>query len=185
MAISAESKECVIGHFTLTMPDGWNSFSGGDKASARAEFASDLAPGLKQYNRAGQPAPRMGAFEIFQKPTDGQLIGWTLLVPVQTDFLKQILKREDVEFQKHKNLAGGQVKSGSCRLFKVGKIDVVRVDVEMANGGKTTNLHFWSPKSPGIISTLMLGLRPHKSTQTEREFESIIASLVVAEDIKE
>jgi len=126
----------------------------------------------------------MGNFEIYQKPTDGQLIGWTLVIPDQKDFLKVILKREDVQFEKGKSLSGGGIKGGSCKLVKVGSFDVVRVDVKMANGGKTTNLHFWSPKNPGIISTLMIGLRQNKSPETEKEYRSIIASLVVSEDIR-
>lgn len=181
---STKGTRFVIGHFSFSVPKGWNSFSDADKAATRTEFTSDLAPGLSQYNKTGEPTPRMGDFEIFQKPTDGQLIGWTLILPKQTDFLKEILKKEDVQFQKRKNLAGDQIKSGSSRLFKAGGIDVVRVDVEMANGGKSTNLQFWSSKSPRVITTLMIGIRPHKSTQTEKEFESIISSLVVSEEIK-
>ena len=180
---STGGERFVMGHFSFSVPRGWNSFSDADKDAARSEFASDLAPGLKQYNKAGEPAPRMGDFEIFQKPTDGQLIGWTLLVPAQADFLNEMLKRENVEFQKQKNLAGGQIKSGTCRLFNVNGVDVVRVDVEMSNGGRSTNIHFWSPKSPGVISTLMLGIRPNKSAQTEKEFEDIILSIRVTEEI--
>jgi len=179
-----KGRQCRIGHFTVSIPHGWDSFSDSDKAIARREFSTDLAPGLKQYKKVGGPTPRMGEFEIYQKPTDAQLIGWTLVIPDQASFLKEILKREDVQFEKRKSLSGGRLKGGSCRLVKVSGFDVVRVDVEMANGGKSTNLHFWSPKSPGVISTLMVGVRPHKSAQTEKEFESIIFSLVVNEDIK-
>ena len=128
--------KCVIGHFTVTVPDGWNSFSSSDKAAARSEFASDLSPGLRQYEKAGQPAPRMGDFIIFQKQPEGQLIGWTLLVPDQTDFLKEILKREDVQFERGKSLSGGRITAGSCKLVKLGGVDVVRMDVQMANGEK-------------------------------------------------
>jgi hypothetical protein len=176
-----ENSRCVIGNFTVSVPNGWNSFSNQDKASARSEFASDLEPGLVQYSKAGKPDPKMGDFEIFQKPTDGQLIGWTLLIPDQTDFLKEILKKENIEFEKKKNLSGGQVISGSCRLVKIGGIEVVRVDVIMANGAIATNFHFWSPKNPGVISTLMIGTRPNKSAQTEKEYQGIIESLIVKE----
>lgn len=179
-----QDRQCRIGHFTVSIPQGWNSFSASDKAGARQEFSTDLSPGLKQYEKTGAPTPRMGDFEIYQKPTDGQLIGWTLVIPDQKDFLKVILKREDVQFEKGKSLSGGSVKGGSCRLVKVGTVDVVRVDVEMANGGKTTNLHFWSPKTPGVITTLMIGVRPNKSAQTEKDFEKIISSLAVSEEIK-
>jgi hypothetical protein len=178
-----DGTKCVVGHFTASLPDGWNSFSSADKAAARREFASDLAPGLRQYEKSGQPSPKMGDFVIFQKPPEGQLIGWTLVVPDQTDFLKEILKREDVQFERGKSLSGGRITAGSCKLVKLGGVDVVRVDVEMANGGKSTNLHFWSPKSPGVITTLMIGLRPGKSAQTEKEFDKMIASLEVREDI--
>jgi hypothetical protein len=176
-----ESTRCVIGNFTVSIPKGWNSFSNQDKASARIEFASDLEPGLVQYRKDGKPDPKMGDFEIFQKPADGQLIGWTLLIPDQTDFLKEILKKENIEFEKKKSLSGGQVKSGSCRLVKIGGIEVVRVDVIMANGAIATNFHFWSPKSPGVISTIMIGTRPNKSAQTEKEYQGIIESLFVKE----
>ncbi|MBU4319353.1 MAG: hypothetical protein KKF30_19000 [Proteobacteria bacterium] len=180
---SEQSRPCRIGHFTAFIPLGWNSFSDSDKAGAKREFATDLAPGLRQYEKAGATTPHMGEFEIFQKPTDAQLIGWTLVIPDQTDFLKEILRREDVQFEKGKNLSGGRITGGSCRLVKIGGFDVVRVDVEMANGGKSTNLHFWSPKTPGVMSTLMIGLRPHKSDQTEKDYESIISTLIVSEDI--
>jgi len=176
-----ENFRCVIGNFSVSVPKGWNSFSNQDKATARSGFASDLAPGLVQYSRVGKPDPQMGDFEIFQKPNDGQLIGWTLLIPDQTDFLKEILKKENIGFEKKKNLSGGQVKSGACRLVKIGEIEVVRVDVIMANGGIAANFHFWSPKSPGVISTLMIGTRPNMSAQTEKEFQDIIESLIVNE----
>ena len=179
-----QGRQCTIGHFSVSIPQGWNSFSDTDKAGARREFSTDLAPGLKQYQRAGDATPRMGEFEIYQKPPYGQLIGWTLVIPDQTDFLKEILKKEDVEFQKRKNLAGGQVRSGFCRLVKVGGNDVVRVDVEMANGGKSTNLIFWSPKRPGLITTLMLGMRPNYSDQTRKDYETIISSLRIDEHPK-
>ena len=179
------SKRFTIGHFSVSVPEDWDSLSNADKAAARKEFASDLGPGLRQYNRSGQPPPKMSDFEIFQKPTDGQLIAWTLLVPEQTDFLKEILKKEKRDFQKQKNLAGGQIKSGLCRMVKVDSIDVVRVDIEMANGGKSTNVHFWSPRDPGIITTLMIGIRPNSSKQTAKEFDSIISSLVVSEEIED
>ena len=126
----------------------------------------------------------MGEFEIYQKPPEGQLIGWTLIVPDQADFLKEILKRENVEFEGRKNLGGGQVTGGFCKLVKVGSSDVVRVDVEMANGGKSTNLHFWSPKRPGLITTLMFGLRPNCSHQTKKDYETIISSLKIDEKPK-
>jgi hypothetical protein len=173
------TSKCVIGHFTFFVPNGWNSFSSVDKASARNGFASDLEPGLGQYSEPGKPAPKMGDFEIFQKPTDGQLIGWTLIVPNQTDFLKEILKKEEIQLEQRKS----QIKSGTCRLVKIIGINIVRVDVAMANGAITTNLHFWSPKSPGIISTLMIGLRPDKSAQTEKDYQNIIESLIVNEVI--
>ena len=176
--------KCVIGHFSVSVPKDWKAFSNADKDGARSGFAADLEPGLAQYVRAGKPKPRMGDFEIFQKPTDGQLIGWTLLIPDQADFLKEILKKENGDFENQKSLSGGQIQSGSCRLVNISGKDVVRVDIEMANGGKSTNLHFWSPKNPGVISTLMLGLRPNKSSQSEKDFESIIKSLVVNENIK-
>ncbi|MFH2057579.1 MAG: hypothetical protein ABIJ59_01605 [Pseudomonadota bacterium] len=179
-----KSSQFRVGHFMVSIPHGWGSFSDSDKALARRGFSTDLAPGLKQYEKVGESAPHMGEFEIYQKPTDGQLIGWTLVIPDQADFLKEILKREDVQFEKGKSLSGGRIKGGSCRLFKVSGFDVVRVDVEMANGGKSTNLHFWSPKNPGIISTLMIGVRPHKSEQTEKEFERIISSIAVDDVIK-
>jgi uncharacterized protein (TIGR02145 family) len=180
---SVDGARYIIGHFSFSVPKGWNPLSAADKTAARNEFASDLAPGLGQYIKAGEPPPGMGEFEILQKPTDGQLIGWTLIVPEQTDFMEEIFKKENVEFQKRKNLAGGQIKSGSCRLFKVNGIDVVRVDVEMSGGGQSTNMHFWSPKSPRVITTLMLGMGPHKSVQTEKEFEDIISSLMVREEM--
>jgi hypothetical protein len=166
---AGEPRQCRIGHFTVSIPNAWLSLSDSDKAGARREFASDLSPGLKPYEKPGSPMPCMGEFEIYQKPSDAQLIGWTLLIPNQTDFLKEILKREDVQFEKGKSMSGGRVKGGSCRLVKVGNFDVVRVDVEMANGGKSTNLHFWSPKTPGVVSTLMIGVRPNKfSANRER-----------------
>jgi hypothetical protein len=179
-----QDRQRTIGHFTVSIPQGWNSFSDSDKAEARREFSSDLAPSLKQYEKRGAPQAHMDEFAIYQKPTDGQLIGWTLVIPDQTDFLTKILKREDIQFEKGKSLSGGRVKGGSCRLEKVGTVDVVRVDVEMANGGKTTNLHFWSPKTPGIVTTLMIGVRPNKSDQTEKDYEKILSSLAVSEEIK-
>lgn len=181
---TGQAKQCTIGHFTVSVPQGWNSFSNIDKAEARREYSTDLDPGLKQYEKLGAPTPRMGEFEIYQKPPGGQLIGWTLVIPDQTDFLKEILKREDVQFAKSKSLSGGRVKAGSCRLVKVGTVDVVRVDVEMANGGRTTNLHFWSPQTPGVITTLMIGIRPNTSEQTEKDYEKIISSLAVSEEIR-
>jgi len=181
---SPDPTRCVIGHFTLPVPKGWNAFSASDKVGARSEFASEMAPGLTQYKKAGAPPPRMGQFEIFQKPPDGQIIAWTLLVPDQTDFLKEILKKEDTEFQKRKNLAGQRLKGGFCRLVKIGTNDVVRVDVEMADGGKSTNLEFWSPKHPGLITTLMVGVRANRSEQTQKDYDTILASLRVDENPK-
>ena len=173
-----------VGHFLVTVPPGWNSFSDSDKAGVRRDFSTDLAPGLKQYVKAGEVRPHMGEFEILQKPPAGQLIGWTLVIPDQVEFLKEILKQEDVQFEKGKSLSGGRVTGGSCRLVNLNGFDVVRVDVEMANGGKSTNLQFWSPKDPGVVSTLMIGLRLNSSAQTEKEFEDIISSLAVTDKLK-
>ena len=173
-----------IGHFLVTVPQGWNTFSDSDKAGARKEFSIDLSPGLKQYEKAGDVKPHMGEFEILQKPQAGQLIGWALVIPDQVEFLKEIFKRENVQFEKSKSLSGGRVIGGSCRLVNLNGFDVVRIDVEMANGGKSTNLHFWSPKTSGIVSTLMIGLRPNSSTQTEKEFEGIISSLLVTDNLE-
>lgn len=174
-----------IGHFIVKIPSGWNALSGNYKADAKKEFSADLAPGLKQYEKVDGPKPKMGEFEIFQKPKDGQLIGWTLVIPDQTDFLKEILKREDLQFEKRKSLSGGSIKGGSCKLVNQNGFNIVRVDVEMENGGKSTNLHFWSPENPGIITTLMAGVRSNTSSQTDREFESIISSIVVTDKLNE
>ncbi len=176
-------KQVRVGHFLVTVPPGWNSFSDSEKAGARREFSTDLAPGLKQYVKAGEIKPHMRDFEILQKPPTGQLIGWTLIIPDQTEFLKEILKRENVQFEKGKSLSGGRIKGGSCRLVNLNGFDVVRVDVEMANGGKSTNLQFWSPKNPGVVSVIMVGLKQHASSQTEKEYESIISTLVVKDDL--
>ena len=181
---SPESRSCVIGHFSLSAPEAWKPLTGSDKAATRSEFASSIAPGLGQYNRAGAPEPRMDQFEILQKPTDAQLIGWTLIVPDQIDFLKEIFKKEDTQLENQKNMAGGRIKAGSCRWVKIGGLDVVRVDVEMADGGKSTNLHFWSSKNPGIITTLMLGVGAGRSAETEKEFDSILSSIAVSDEIK-
>ena len=180
-----QSRPFRIGHFIVSVPQSWTPLSDADKTGARAEFASDLAPGMTQYERAGDPAPRLGQFEIFQKPTDAQLLGWTIVIPEQTDFLKEILKREDVQFEKGKSLSGGRIKGGSCSLIKVSGLEVVRIDVEMANGAKSTNLHFWSPKHPGIISTLMFGIRPQAIAPTAREYEAMLATLTVSEEVKD
>ena len=174
----------VIGHFSFSVPSDWIPFSAADNATTRRSFSSSLAPGFIQYTKIGEPEPRMEGFEIFQKPNEGQIIGWTLILPKQKDFLKKTLNKENIQFQKQKNMAGGQIKSGSSRLYKVNGIDIVRVDVEMVNGGKSTNLQFWSSKNPRVITTLMIGLRPHKSVQSEKEFESILLSLVVSKEIK-
>jgi hypothetical protein len=173
-----------VGHFEVSVPSSWKPLSAADTASIRREFEGDLGPGLKQYYKTGEPEPRMGEFAIFQKPSDAQMIGWTLIVPPQIDFLKEILRREAVEFEKRKNLAGAQLKGGTCRLVRVGDVDVVRVDVAMANGGTSTNLHYWSPKNPTVVSILMLGIRPHASTETENELNSIIAALTIKEDLQ-
>jgi hypothetical protein len=179
-----QGRSFSIGHFTVSVPEGWNSLPNDDKDKVRRDFSANIAPGLRQYERAGGPTPRMGEFEILQKPTDAQLLAWTLVIPDQHDFLGEILKRESVQFDSRKSWSGGRLKGGLCRLVRVGGVDVVRVDVEMANGGKTTNLHYWSSTNPGIISTLMIGVRPNRTPQTDREFESMISSLVVNEEIK-
>lgn len=174
--VPVNSMKVEIGHFTLFVPEGWNVFSKDDRIKARKEFELDLEPGLKQYEVDGKPKPRMGDFRVFQKQPFGQLIGWTLIVPDNTNLLQKIFKKEN-QFRQRKD----QIKSGSCRLVKIDGIDVVRVDVEMTNGDLMTNLHFYSPKSPGIISSLMFGLRSGKSVQAEKEFESIIGSIKIKE----
>ncbi len=172
-----------IGHFVVRFPPGWNFCSFSEKAASRREFSAYLAPGLKQYGKVNGLTPHMEEFEIYQKPPSGQLIGWTLVIPDQVNFLRKILKRENVQFEKRKSLSGGGIKGGTCRLVKIGNFDVVRVDVEMVNGGKSTNLQFWSPKNPGVVSVLMVGLKQHASSQTEKEYESIISTLVVKDDL--
>lgn len=171
--------EVRIGHFALPVPESWKAFSESDRAGARNQFASDLAPGLGQYAKTGAPPPKMGDFIIFQKQPSGQLIGWTLQIPEQSDFMKTMFEKEQVNFTARKNLAGDQIKAGQCRMFKIKDIDVVRVDVEMSDGGKSTNIQYWSPERPGLITVLMVGARAGSTAETQRQFDAIISSIVI------
>jgi len=154
-----ENKSTVtVGHFTFKIPIGWNQMSGSDKTNTRAEFESDLKPGLRQYTQQGEPDAHMDEFEIFQKPFEGQLLVWTLKVPTQENFIQKIYMTETKTLESRQ----ANLKSGECRLVTIGEIEVVRVDVAMRNGGTTTNLQFWSPENPDLITTLMIGLRPNQ-----------------------
>lgn len=175
----------TIGHFTMTLPDDWKSFSEADRIRTRdQQFASQLAPGLRQYVKEGAPTPKLGDFlgdfVIFQKQPVGQAIGWTLKIPNQKDdFMKTLLKKEQTDFTAQKNLAGGRIKGGQARLFRINNAEVVRVDVEMAEGGKSTNIQFWSPERPDLITVLMLGTRGKSSQETEQQVNAIISSIVI------
>lgn len=175
----------TVGHFTITLPDDWKAFPETDRIRVRdQQFASQLAPGLRQYVKEGAPTPKLGDFLgdfiIFQKQPVAQAIGWTLKIPNQKeDFMKTLLKKEETDFTEQKNLAGGRIKGGQARLLRINNAEVVRVDVEMADGGKSTNIQYWAPERPGLITVLMLGTRGSSSPETEQQVGTIISSIVI------
>jgi uncharacterized protein (TIGR02145 family) len=162
-----------VGLMEFKLPDSWKPLEGSALGEAKSEFSSGMT--LSQYDRDGEPNSRLDEFQIFQKPADGQVVGWTITIPEQKDFLKKIYDDE----LKGLDLRKAQIKSGECQLVQIGKSDVVRTDVVLGNSARTTNLHFWSPEQPGLVTVLMVGIRPSHSEQTAKEFDDILSSVKI------
>ena len=165
-----------VGGLAFRVPIGWKALEGADRDGARREFDAQVnqGQGLREYVRADSQIPHLDQFYICQKePHEGQIIAWTLELPPQSEFLAKIRETEE----KGVTLRQAELTSGLCRVVQVDGTDIVRVDVNMRNGAKATNLHFWSPEKPSQVTIVMVGTSPDAQPATIREAEDILASV--------
>jgi len=168
-----------IGGLAFRAPDGWKALEGADRDGTRQEFAAQVnqGQGLKEFVRPGYPAPHLDQFYICQKPPhDGQIIAWTLELPPQSDFLTKIRETEE----KGVKLREAELTSGLCRVVQIDGEDVIRVDVNMRNGARATNFHYWSKDNPTQVTIVMVGTAPDAQSDTVRQAESVAASMSLA-----
>lgn len=173
----------AVGAFKFVAPSGWTELTGSERFKARFDFQRGMEDGLKEYNRPGEPAARIDSFAIFQKTGQAQLIVWTLQLPDQRNFLRTIRTKEQAKLDSQTRRGG--LRAGSCRLVDLGDRQAVRVDVEMPNGAKSTNLHFWSSREPGLVTTMMIGVRHAGDAETAEQAEEVLSSVSLVPPIVE
>lgn len=147
------------GRISLNIPSKWRIASGLEEANLKAEFEGAFEQMAQQYRQGtGASHPNIGIkhFTAAQLPErTGWLIVHEFVIPPQKNYYDQMLRdsKQKIDWGRQQGIFERVEENGIAMAD--GK-KVFRTILRHRDGGRTITSAYWSPKSPSIVSQVMV-----------------------------